>query len=318
MPAQEGMAITAGQGHKGACMSDQRRSWTEIRRLTPFFAGAVSGVDLTRSLSREEVAAIEAGMDRCAVLVFHDQQLTDEQQQAFSRNFGELEHTAGGNITKAEKRRLDPYMADVSNLDKDHKPLARDSRRRMFNLGNRLWHSDSSFRTVPAKYSLLSGRTVVDRGGHTEFADMRAAYDALDGSTKTEIEDLVCEHSLLYSRSTLGFTEFTDEERAMMRPVRHRLVRTHPVSGRKSLFLSSHIGTIVGWPVPEARAFIRDLTEHATQPRFAYSHKWRQWDLVMWDNRQLMHRVTRFDETKVRDMRRTTVAGEGPTVGQAG
>lgn len=299
-------------------MSDHRRSWIEIRQLTPFFAGAVTGVDLTRPLSREEVAAVEAGMDRYAILVFHDQQLTDEQQQAFSRNFGELEHTAGGNITKVEERRLDPYMADVSNLDQDHKPLARDSRQRMFNLGNRLWHSDSSFRTIPAKYSLLSGRMVVDRGGHTEFADMRAAYDALDGSTKMEIMDLVCEHSLLYSRGTLGFTEFTEEERAMMRPVRHRLVRAHPVNGRKSLFLSSHIGTIVGWPVPEARVFIRDLTEHATQLRFTYSHKWRQWDLVMWDNRQLMHRVTRFDETEVRDMRRTTVAGEGPTLGQAG
>jgi alpha-ketoglutarate-dependent 2,4-dichlorophenoxyacetate dioxygenase len=208
-------------------------------------------------------------------------------------------------------------MADVSNLDKDHKPLARDDRKRMFNLGNRLWHSDSSFRAVPAKYSLLSGRIVVDKGGNTEFADMRAAYDALDDATKSEIEDLVCEHSLLYSRGTLGFTELTEEERAQMQPVRQRLVRTHPVTGRKSLYLSSHIGTIVGWPMPEARAFIRDLVEHATQSQFTYSHKWRQWDLVMWDNRQLMHRVTRFDEAQVRDMRRTTVAGEGMTVAQA-
>jgi len=256
-------------------------------------------------------------MDRYAVLVFHDQKLTDPQQQAFSRNFGELEHTAGANITKVQDRRLDPFMADVSNLDKDHKPLARDARVRMFNLGNRLWHSDSSYRAVPAKYSLLSGRIVVDKGGRTEFADMRAAYDALDDATKAEIEDLVCEHSLLYSRGTLGFTELTEEERAMMRPVRQRLVRTHPVTGRKSLFLSSHIGTIVGWPMPEARAFIRDLAEHATQSAFTYAHAWRQWDLVMWDNRQLMHRVTRFDETQVRDMRRTTVAGDGLTVAQA-
>jgi alpha-ketoglutarate-dependent 2,4-dichlorophenoxyacetate dioxygenase len=208
-------------------------------------------------------------------------------------------------------------MADVSNLDKDHKPLARNDRKRMFNLGNRLWHSDSSFRAVPAKYSLLSGRIVVDQGGNTEFADMRAAYDALDDATKAEIEDLVCEHSLIYSRGTLGFTEFTAEERTMMRPVRQRLVRTHPVTGRKSLYLSSHIGTIVGWPMPEARAFIRDLTEHATQSRFVYVHNWRQWDLVMWDNRQLLHRVMRFDDTQVRDMRRTTVAGEGLTVAQA-
>ena len=288
-----------------------------IRQLTPVFAGEVSGVDTTQPLSADEVAAIETGMDRYAVLVFHDQHLTDAQQQAFSRNFGALEHTAGGNITKGQDRRLDPYMADVSNLDKDHRPLARDDRKRMFNLGNRLWHSDSSFRAVPAKYSLLSGRIVVANGGRTEFADMRAAYDALDTATKAEIEDLVCEHSLIYSRGTLGFTDLTDEERAMMRPVRQRLVRTHPVTGRKSLFLSSHIGTILGWPMPEARAFIRDLTEHATQSQFTYSHQWRQWDLVMWDNRQLMHRVTRFDDTQVRDMRRTTVAGDGLTVAQA-
>jgi alpha-ketoglutarate-dependent 2,4-dichlorophenoxyacetate dioxygenase len=281
------------------------------------FVGEISGIDITRSLSRDDVAAIEAGMDRYAALVFHGQKLTDQQQQAFSHYFGELEHTAGGNITKAQDRRLDPYMADVSNLDKDHKPLARDDRKRMFNLGNRLWHSDSSFRAVPAKYSLLSGRIVVDKGGNTEFADMRAAYDALDDATKSEIEDLVCEHSLLYSRGTLGFTELTEEERAQMQPVRQRLVRTHPVTRRKSLYLSSHIGTIVGWPMPEARAFIRDLVEHATQSQFTYSHRWRQWDLVMWDNRQLMHRVTRFDETQARDMRRTTVAGEGMTVAQA-
>ncbi len=288
-----------------------------IRQITPVFAGKVSGIDITQPLARDQVAAIEAGMDRYAVLVLHDQRLTDQQQQAFSRNFGDLEHTAGGNITKAQDRRLDPYMADVSNLDKDHKPLARDDRKRMFNLGNRLWHSDSSFRAVPAKYSLLSGRIVVDAGGNTEFADMRAAYDALDDATKAEVEDLVCEHSLIYSRGTLGFTGLTDEERAMMRPVRQRLVRTHPVTGRKSLYLSSHIGTIVGWPMPEARAFIRDLTEHATQRRFTYSHQWRQWDLVMWDNRQVLHRATRFDDTQVRDMRRTTIAGDGLTVAQA-
>jgi alpha-ketoglutarate-dependent 2,4-dichlorophenoxyacetate dioxygenase len=207
-------------------------------------------------------------------------------------------------------------MNDVSNLGQDHKPLARDDRRRLFNLGNQLWHSDSSFRAIPAKYSLLSGRTVVEKGGNTEFADMRAAWDALDDDTKAVCEPLVCEHSLLYSRGLLGF-EVSDEERAMFRPVRQRLVRSHPVTGRKSLYLASHAGTIVGWPVPEARAFLRDLTEHATQPRFVYLHKWRQYDLVMWDNRQVMHRVRRFDESLVRDMRRTTVAGDAPTVEQA-
>ncbi len=288
-----------------------------IRQITPVFAGEVSGVDITQPLSREDVAAVEAGMDRHAVLVFHDQRLTDDAQREFTRNFGVLEASPGGNITRQHERRLPLDMQDASNLDKDQKPLARDDRRRMFNLGNRLWHSDSSYRAVPAKYSLLSGRIVVDRGGHTEFADMRAAYDALDNATRAEIEDLVCTHSLIFSRGSLGFTELSEEERAMFRPVRQRLVRTHPVTGRKSLFLSSHAGTIIGWPVPEARAFLRDLLEHATQPRFVYSHQWRQWDLVIWDNRQTMHRVTRFDETQVRDMRRTTVAGDAMTVAQA-
>lgn len=287
-----------------------------IRPLTQDLAGEVSGADLTQPLTQVEVAALEAGMDRFAVLVYHGQAITDEQQKAFSLNFGSLEQTAGGNVTQDKDRRLGAFMADVSNLDASHKPLARDDRRRMFNLGNRLWHSDSSFRAVPAKYSILSGRITVDAGGRTEFADMRAAYDALDAATKAEIEDLVCEHSLLYSRGTLGFTDLSDAERAMFKPVRQRLVRVHPVTGRKSLYLSSHIGSIIGWPVPEARAFIRDLTEHATQPQFLYKHVWQQYDLVMWDNRATMHRVTRFDETKVRDMRRTTVAGDSVTVEQ--
>ncbi|MGE5268173.1 MAG: TauD/TfdA dioxygenase family protein [Thiohalocapsa sp.] len=287
-----------------------------IRQIHPLFVGEVSGMDLRQPLSREEVAAIEAGMDRYAVLVFHDQNISDEQQIAFTRNFGEIENSAGGNVTRPEQKRLNPLMNDVSNLGQDNRPLARDDRRRLFNLGNQLWHSDSSFRAIPAKYSLLSGRVVVEKGGNTEFADMRAAYDALDEETKAEVEDLVCEHSLIYSRGLLGFTELSPQERAMFTPVRQRLVRTHPKSGRKSLYLASHAGAIVGRPVPEGRAFLRDLTEHATQPRFVHVHKWRQYDLVMWDNRTTMHRVRRFDERLVRDMRRTTVAGEAPTVAQ--
>ena len=288
-----------------------------IERIGPCLAGRVGGLDLTRPLDPAQVAAVEAGMDEHAVLVFPAQQITDEQQMAFARNFGALEDTAGGNVTKADENRLGAGMADVSNLDKHGKPLARDDRRRMFNLGNQLWHSDSSFRATPAKYSILSGRIVSTAGGNTEFADMRAAYDALDDATKREVESLVCDHSLIYSRGALGFDELTNEERATFRPVKQRLVRTHPVTGRKSLFLSSHAGTIEGWPVPEARAFLRDLVEHATQPRFVYVHRWQPFDLVMWDNRQTMHRVRRFDADTVRDMRRTTVAGEGPTVAQA-
>ncbi len=186
----------------------------------------------------------------------------------------------------------------------------------MFNLGNELWHSDSSFRAVPAKYSLLSARAVPMTGGNTEFADMRAAYDALDAATKAEIEDLVCEHSLIYSRSLLGFADFTPEEQKTFAPVRQRLVRTHPVTGRKSLFLASHAGTIVGWPMPEARALLRDLVEHSTQREFVHAHRWRRHDLVIWDNRQTMHRARRYQADEVRDMRRTTIAGDGPTAPQ--
>jgi alpha-ketoglutarate-dependent 2,4-dichlorophenoxyacetate dioxygenase len=179
-----------------------------------------------------------------------------------------------------------------------------------------LWHSDSSYRAIPAKYSILSARVVNPVGGNTEFADMRAAYDELDGDTKAMVEDLVCEHSLMYSRGSLGLVDYSDEERAMFRPVRQRLVRTHPVSGRKSLYLSSHAGAIIGMPLAEARILLKDLTEYATQPRFVYAHKWRTWDVVMWDNRQMMHRARRYDETQPRDMRRTTLAGDTQTTAQ--
>lgn len=287
-----------------------------IRLIDSGFAAEVSGIDLRAPLSAEEVAAIEAGMDRHAVLVFRGQPVSDDQQMAFTRNFGAIEHAAGGNITKADEYRLKNGMIDVSNLDQSGQPFDRNDRRRMFNLGNRLWHSDSSYRAIPAKYSLLSARTPATRGGDTEFADMRAAYDALDQETRALIEDLVCEHSLLYSRGSMGFTGFSEAEREMFAPVRQRLVRTHPVTGRRSLYLSSHIGTIVGWPVPEARDLIRDLTEHATRREFVYAHRWQQFDLVMWDNRQTIHRVRRFDESQPRDMRRTTVAGDAMTVAQ--
>ena len=287
-----------------------------IHPITPKFAGEVAGIDLRRPISAEDAAAIEAGMDRYAVLVFHDQRIDDDQQIAFTRNFGEIENARGGNITKDHERRLKQGMNDVSNLDQNGQPLDRNDRRRMFNLGNRLWHSDSSYRAIPAKFSLLSARTVVPRGGNTEFADMRAAYDALDSEMRTLVADLICEHSLIYSRGSMGFTALTEEERVMFKPVRQRLVRTHPVTGRKSLFLSSHIGAIVGWPIPEARDLIRDLIEHATQREFVYSHAWKQYDFVMWDNRQTMHRVRRFDESQPRDMRRTTVAGNAMTAEQ--
>jgi alpha-ketoglutarate-dependent 2,4-dichlorophenoxyacetate dioxygenase len=287
-----------------------------IRQIHPVFVGEVTGVDIRQPLSPDDVAALEAGMDRYAVLVYPEQRINDEEQMAFTRYFGTIEDARGGNITKPEDKRLQVGMNDVSNLGKDGRPLARDSRERAFNIGNMLWHSDSSFRPIPAKYSLLSARVVNPTGGNTEFADMRAAYDGLDAATKTLIEDLICEHSLMYSRGSLGMLDYSDEERAMFRPVRQRLVRTHPVTGRKSLYLSSHAGAIVGMPMAEARILLRDLTEHATQPAFVYVHRWTQWDLVMWDNRQMMHRVRRYDDTQPRDMRRTTVAGTAATAAQ--
>ena len=290
-----------------------------INELTPGFAGEVSGVDLTKPLSPVEAAAIDAGMDAYGVLVFHDQHISDGQQLDFSLNFGEIERPdRKSNITKDKDRRLAREMADVSNLDKDNKPFQRDDRQRLFNLGNQLWHSDSSFRATPAKYSLLSGRIVPDEGGDTEFADMRKAYDALDDKTKVKCEGLVCEHSLLFSRGLLGFdTDMSEAERRNFAPVRQSLVRTHPKSGRKSLYLSAHAGRIVGWPTPEARMFLRDLNEHATQRAFVYAHRWKAGDLVMWDNRQTMHRARPFDDVnEVRDVRRTTVAGEEMTAEQ--
>ena len=287
------------------------------RQIGLRFAAEVKGIDMTKPLSADEVATIHAGMNKYAVLVFHDQRISDEQQLAFTQSLGELEHTAGASLRAPDEYRLPTTFADVSNLDQDNKVFAREDRRRLFAIGNRLWHSDSSFKVVPAKYSLLHAHSVPSKGGNTEFAYMPAAYDALDADTRAQVEDLVCEHSQLYSRQILGFTDFTDEERERFKPVRQVLVRTHPGHGRKSLYLSSHAGGIVGWPVPEARAFLRDLNEIATQRQFVYSHQWRVGDLVMWDNRQTMHRARPFPVNEPRDMRRTTLKGDGPTVAQA-
>jgi alpha-ketoglutarate-dependent 2,4-dichlorophenoxyacetate dioxygenase len=285
----------------------------EIRQIHEAFVGEVSGIDLTQPLSPDDVAAIEQGIADYAVLVFHDQPVTDEQQVAFSTNFGPIENKKGGNIRT--EQRVNDAINDVSNLDNDNKPFDRTDRRRYFNLGNHLWHSDSSFRAIPAKYSLLSARKIPIAGGNTEFADMRAAYDALDDDMKAKCEDLIVEHSQIYSRGKLGFT-FNEEEIGLMKPVRQRLVRTHPVSGRKSLYLSAHAGTIIDWPEPEARLFLLNLTEFATDRRFVYAHKWAVNDLVIWDNRTTMHRARGYDETQPRDMRRTTIAGDAPTVAQ--
>ena len=280
--------------------------------MTTRTAGAVSFRQVGPCLAAEV-----SGMDRYAVLVFHDQRIDDEQQLAFTRSLGEIEHAIGTSLRAPDEYRLPTTFADVSNLDKNNRPYARDDRRRLFAIGNRLWHSDSSFKVVPAKYSLLHARSIPSKGGNTEFAYMPAAYDALDAETKAEVEGLVCEHSQIFSRQQLGFFDLSDEERERFKPVRQCLVRTHPVTKRKSLYLSSHAGSILGWPVPEARFFMRDLVEHATQRQFVYAHRWRVGDLVMWDNRQTMHRARPFPAHEPRDMRRTTLVGDGPTAAQA-
>ena len=287
-----------------------------IRQVGPCFAGEVDGIDLATPLSPEDAAAIHAGMDRYAVLVFHGRPVTLEQQMAFTLALGPIEQAIDTGLREANGYRIPTTFADVSNLDKNDRVFERDNRTRLFALGNRLWHSDSSFKPTPAKYSLLHAHSIPSRGGNTEFADMRAGWDTLDPETQAACEGLVCEHSQIYSRQILGFTDFTDQERARFAPVRQVLVRTHPVTGRKSLYLSSHAGGIIGWPVPEARAFLRDLIEHATQRQFVYSHRWQVGDLVMWDNRQTMHRARPFPEHEPRDVRRTTLAGDRPTVAQ--
>lgn len=289
----------------------------KIKPIHADFVGVVTGIDLRQTLSADAVTAIHHGMDQYAVLIFPDQPIDNEQQLRFTTQLGRLQPAVGNNLTPQKDRRLSADFSDVSNLDGKSHILDRKNRGRLFGFGNRLWHSDASYRAIPAKYSILSARALPSTGGNTEFADMRAAYDALDDHTKNMLHDLVAEHSQMYSRGLLGFSEYTDQEREIFTPVRHTMVRTLESTGRKSLYLGAHAGGIIGWPTPEARMFILDLMEQATQPEFVHIHQWRLHDLVIWDNRQVLHRVRRFDDlNQVRDMRRTTLMGDGPTVVQ--
>ncbi len=283
-----------------------------ITELCATFAAEVSKINISKELSVEEIDELRIAIDKYGVLVFRNQPLSDEQQVRFSEYFGDIEIAdLKNNITKTSERRLSQMFSDISNLDKDQNILEKDGRQRLFNLGNRIWHSDSSFRPVPARYSLLSARAVPVTGGNTQYADMHAAYDALDAKTLTEISDLQCEHSLLYSRARLGMAEFTEQEKADFAPVTQPLVRTHPGTKRKSLFLSSHIGSVIGLTKPDGRLLIEELTELATQEKFVYTHRWQKDDLVMWDNRRTMHRARKYEDTvEKRDLRRTTIAGE--------
>ena len=287
-----------------------------VKPLHPVFMAEVTGLDLREPLSNSTVTEVEDAINQFGVLVFPGQHIDDEQQMAFSRRFGDLETTVKI-YRKDYVPRLNPHVSDISNLDENNQIRRKDDRLRLNGLGNRLWHSDSSFKRVPARFSLLSARKIPSWGGETQFADMRAAWDALPDRMKARVEGMVCEHTQLFSRARIGFTDWSEEERVKMAPVPQLLVRTHPGSGRKSLYLSSHAGRIRGMEEPEARMLLLDLTEFATQPQFVYTHHWTVGDLVMWDNRCTMHRARDYDDTEVRDLHRTTVSDGRPTVADA-
>jgi alpha-ketoglutarate-dependent 2,4-dichlorophenoxyacetate dioxygenase len=287
-----------------------------VEPLHPLFVGRVTGVDLGTPLDDATVAAIEAAIDRHGVRVFPGQAIDDDQQVAFSARFGPLEGMAKA-ILKGTKPRLRGEIADVSNLDENNQLLAATDRRRLYSLGNQLWHTDASFRRVPARYSLLSARAIPPAGGETEFADLRAAYDELPDALKARIETLVAEHSIWHSRGLVADLAIDAEERNALPPVPQTVVRTHPGSQRKTLYLAAHAFRIRGLPDAEGAALLDELTRLATQPKFVYSHRWTVGDLVMWDNRCTMHRGRPYDDTRYRrDMHRTTVRDHASTLDQ--
>jgi alpha-ketoglutarate-dependent 2,4-dichlorophenoxyacetate dioxygenase len=277
-----------------------------FRKLHPCFVAEVSPVDLRQAHDPETLGQIRAGMDEYAVLVFRDQPFADDEQLAFAQRLdGEL-HTKLG-ISALQKNRLgNEALGDISNLDESGEIMRSDNRRRMYGLGNRLWHTDASFQDPPGRYSMLSAKVVPPVDADTEFADTRAAYDALPEEEKRRLEGLRVHHSIAYSRQTLGF-EFSQGEQDALQGAIHPLVRTIPRSHRRSLYVASHASRIIEWPVPEGRLLLRDLIEHATQAEFVYRHSWRVEDLVIWDNRATMHRARPFDDTKYRrELRRVT------------
>jgi alpha-ketoglutarate-dependent 2,4-dichlorophenoxyacetate dioxygenase len=286
----------------------------DVQPLHPLFAAKLSRFDAARPLDEETVRVISRLIDRYAVLVLSDQQLDDESQLAFARNFGEIE--APRSSRAATRQRLRPEISDISNLDENHRLRAADDPRRFDQLGNRLWHTDGSFRRIPAALSMLYAHQVPTSGGETEFADLRAAWDALPAETQAEVKGLVAMHDIAYSRSQIGFTELLFGERQALPPVPQRLVRVHPGSGRKTLYLASHASHLIGRPIPEGRLLLRDLIEFATQREFVYRHIWRKGDLVIWDNRCTMHRGRPFDESQTRDLRRVTTRDLAPTLDQ--
>ena len=277
-----------------------------FRKLHPHFVAEVGPVDLRQVHDPAILAEIRAGLDAHAVLVFREQPFADDEQLAFAQRLDGQLHTKTGASVLRKNRFGNEALTDISNLDENGEIMQSDDRRRMYGLGNRLWHTDASFQDPPGRYSMLNARVVPPVGAETEFADMRAAYDALDAQTRAGLEGLHVHHSIAYSRQTLGF-EFSKDEQEALKGAVHPLVRTLPHSGRRSLYIASHSSRIVEWPVPEGRLLLRDLTEHATQPEFVYRHVWRVGDLVIWDNRTTMHRGRAYDDAKYRrELRRVT------------
>jgi alpha-ketoglutarate-dependent 2,4-dichlorophenoxyacetate dioxygenase len=277
-----------------------------FRKLHSHFAAEVSPVDLRRVHDPETLAAIRGGMDEYAVLVFRDQPFTDAEQLDFAQRLDGVLHTKLG-ISALQKNRFgNEALGDISNLDENGEIMKSDNRRRMYGLGNRLWHTDASFQDPAGRYSMLSAKVVPPVDADTEYADMRAAYDALAEDEQARLEGLHVHHSIAYSRQTLGF-EFSETEQDALKGAIHPLVRTIPRSKRRSLYVASHASRIIEWPVPEGRLLLRDLIEHATRPEFVYRHQWRVGDLVIWDNRATMHRALPFDDAKYRrELRRVT------------
>ena len=277
-----------------------------ITPLTPVFAGEAGPIDLRQVHDRDSLEAIRAGMDKYAVLVFRDQRFTNEEQLDFAQRFDGTLHARTSSSAIGNNRFGNEALADVSNVDKDGKIRDANNRMRASSVGNRLWHTNASFVDPPGRYSMLSARVVPPVRADTEFADMRAAYDALDEETRASLEGLRVYHTIVYSRHVLGF-DFNDDEKEKLKGAVHPLVRTIPTSGRRALYLASHAEHIVDMPVPEGRLLLRDLSDHATQREFTYRHIWQPHDFVIWDNRCTMHRARPFDDQKHRrEMRRTT------------
>ncbi len=283
----------------------------EYRELHPTFAAEAGPLDLRDIESEEVLESIREGMDRYAVLVFRDQRLSNEEQLAFATRLdGEL-HRKTGSAVLQKSRFGDEALTDVSNVGPDGGLLESESRKRLYSLANRLWHTDASFQDPRGRYSMLAALVVPEVAADTEFADMRTAWDTLPEATKASLEGLRVHHSIAYSRQTLGF-EFSEEERDRLKGAVHPLVLTNPRNGRRSLYLASHASRILDRPVPDGRLLLRDLVEHATRPELVYRHSWRNGDFVIWDNRATMHRARPFEDTAHRrEMRRVTTLDVG-------